>query len=186
MPFLPTKTRLHSFRRFPAAESFCAWKSKSNLPTGPSRKRFYRRRSLARPARGLNFVALFADEENGQTIRALEYEAYPEMAGREIRRLLQEISTRHPCRAAKVIHRVGVIPVGETAIYVGVASPHRGRGHRVARRIHGPAQAGRADLETAGDTVCSRKCKFADFRFRSIRRFTSAATKSSVARRSAG
>jgi molybdopterin molybdotransferase len=65
-------------------------------------------------------------EENGRTIRALEYEAYPEMAGREIRRLLQEISARHPCRAAKVIHRVGVIPVGETAIYVGVASPHRG------------------------------------------------------------
>ena len=25
-----------------------------------------------------------------------------------------------------MIHRVGVIPVGETAIYVGVASPHRG------------------------------------------------------------
>ena len=48
------------------------------------------------------------------------------MAGREIRRLLQEISARHPCRAAKVIHRVGVIPVGETAIYVGVASPHSG------------------------------------------------------------
>ena len=49
MRFLPTKTRLHSFRRFPAAESFCAWKLKSNLPTGPSRKRFYRRGSLARP-----------------------------------------------------------------------------------------------------------------------------------------
>ncbi|MGO9588137.1 MAG: molybdenum cofactor biosynthesis protein MoaE [Limisphaerales bacterium] len=74
----------------------------------------------------LEFRGVVRDEEDGQTIRALEYEAYPEMAGREIRRLLQEISTRHPCRAAKVIHRVGVIPVGETAIYVGVASPHRG------------------------------------------------------------
>jgi molybdopterin molybdotransferase len=47
------------------------------------------------------------------------------MAEREIRRLLTEISARHPCLAAKVIHRVGVIPVGNTAIYVGVASPHR-------------------------------------------------------------
>ena len=74
----------------------------------------------------LEFRGVVRGEENGQTIRALEYEAYPEMAGREIRRLLQEISARHPCRAAKVIHRVGVIPVGETAIYVGVASPHRG------------------------------------------------------------
>ena len=74
----------------------------------------------------LEFRGVVRGEENGQTISALEYEAYPEMAGREIRRLLQEISARHPCRAAKVIHRVGVIPVGETAIYVGVASPHRG------------------------------------------------------------
>jgi len=74
----------------------------------------------------LEFRGVVRGEENGRTIRALEYEAYPEMAGREIRRLLQEISARHPCRAAKVIHRVGVIPAGETAIYVGVASPHRG------------------------------------------------------------
>jgi molybdopterin molybdotransferase len=74
----------------------------------------------------LEFRGKVRGEENGQAIRALEYEAYPEMAGREIRRLLQEISARHPCRAAKVIHRVGVIPVGETAIYVGIASPHRG------------------------------------------------------------
>ena len=74
----------------------------------------------------LEFRGVVRGEENGRTIRAIEYEAYPEMAGREIRRLLQEISARHPCRTAKVIHRVGVIPVGETAIYVGVASPHRG------------------------------------------------------------
>jgi molybdopterin molybdotransferase len=74
----------------------------------------------------LEFRGVVRSEENGQAIRAIEYEAYSEMAGREIRRLLQEISARHPCRAAKVIHRVGVIPVGETAIYVGVASPHRG------------------------------------------------------------
>ena len=48
------------------------------------------------------------------------------MAEREIRRLLKIISARHPCLAATVIHRVGIIPVGETAIYVGVAGRHRG------------------------------------------------------------
>ena len=73
----------------------------------------------------LEFRGVVRGGENGQAISALEYEAYPEMAEREIRRLLTEISTRHLCIAAKVIHRVGVIPVGDTAIYVGVASPHR-------------------------------------------------------------
>ena len=78
-------------------------------------------------ARGawLEFRGVVRREENGRKITALEYEAYPEMASREIRRLLEEISSRHPCLAAKVIHRVGIIPVGETAIYVGIAASHR-------------------------------------------------------------
>jgi molybdopterin molybdotransferase len=71
------------------------------------------------------FRGLVRGEENGGPIAALEYEAYPEMAEREIRRLLAEISVKHPCLAAKVIHRIGVVPVGETAIYVGVAAKHR-------------------------------------------------------------
>ena len=74
----------------------------------------------------LEFRGMVRSEENGGNISALEYEAYPEMAVREIRRILESLATKYPCRAVKVIHRVGVIPVGETAIYVGVASPHRG------------------------------------------------------------
>lgn len=73
----------------------------------------------------LEFRGVVRDLEDGKNISALEYEAYPEMAEREIRRLLETISEKNPCLAAKVIHRVGMIPVGETAIYVGVASPHR-------------------------------------------------------------
>lgn len=74
----------------------------------------------------LEFCGVVRAEENGHAIFALEYEAYPEMAEREIQRILESLSTRHPCLAAKIIHRIGVIPVGETAIYAGVASTHRG------------------------------------------------------------
>jgi molybdopterin molybdotransferase len=73
----------------------------------------------------LEFRGVVRGEENGQSIAALEYEAYLEMAEREIRRLLETLAAKHPCLAARVIHRVGVIPVGETAIYVGVAGRHR-------------------------------------------------------------
>ena len=74
----------------------------------------------------LEFRGAVRGEENNQPIAALEYEAYPEMAEREIRRLLKAISAKNPCLAAKVIHRVGIVPVGEAAIYVGVAAVHRG------------------------------------------------------------
>ncbi|MDE3069067.1 MAG: molybdenum cofactor biosynthesis protein MoaE [Verrucomicrobiota bacterium] len=83
---------------------------------------------LTRPAAGawLEFRGVVRGEEAGQRISALEYEAYPEMARREIRRILEKLAEKFPCLAARVIHRLGVIPVGATAIYVGVASPHRG------------------------------------------------------------
>jgi molybdopterin molybdotransferase len=74
----------------------------------------------------LEFRGVVRGEESGQPISALEYEAYPEMAERELRRILESLAKKFPCLAAKVIHRVGIIPVGDTAIYVGIGAAHRG------------------------------------------------------------
>ena len=74
----------------------------------------------------VEFRGIVRGEENGANISALEYEAYPEMAAREMQRLLQEISLKNPYLAVKVIHRLGIIPIGDTALYVGVAGRHRG------------------------------------------------------------
>ena len=71
------------------------------------------------------FRGLVRGEEDGHPIAALEYEAYSPMAEREMRRILGELSARHPCLAATIIHRIGVVPVGEAAIYIGVAAKHR-------------------------------------------------------------
>jgi molybdopterin synthase catalytic subunit len=73
----------------------------------------------------VEFRGVVRGEENGQLIAALEYEAYSPMAEREMRRLLAEIAATQPCLFVQVIHRIGLIPVGETAIYVGVAGAHR-------------------------------------------------------------
>jgi molybdopterin molybdotransferase len=73
----------------------------------------------------LEFRGLVRGEENDEPISGLEYEAYPEMAEREIRRLLESLARKYPCLAARVIHRFGSIPVGDPAIYVGVAGRHR-------------------------------------------------------------
>jgi molybdopterin molybdotransferase len=73
----------------------------------------------------VEFRGVVRGEENGQVIAALEYEAYSPMAEKEMRRLITEMSQTRPCLVARVIHRVGVVPVGETAIYVGIAGRHR-------------------------------------------------------------
>ena len=99
----------------------------------------------------LEFRGVVRGEENGQEhfrarIRGLSGNGHTRNPAYCLRIFRHDI----PCLAAKVIHRVGIIPVGETAIYVGVASPASRRSHRLAGRIHGPAETGRADLETPG------------------------------------
>ena len=73
----------------------------------------------------VEFRGMVRREENGQAIGALEYEAYSPMAEREMRRIIEETTRRQPCLFVRVIHRLGVIPVGEAAIYVGIAGKHR-------------------------------------------------------------
>src|SRR5581483_811690 len=72
------------------------------------------------------FSGSVRDLENGEKISALEYEAYSPMAENEMRRILESLNEKFPCLAAQVIHRVGIIPVGETAIYICVVAKHRG------------------------------------------------------------
>lgn len=71
------------------------------------------------------FRGIVRGEEDGRPIVALEYEAYASMAERVMRRILDELGAAHPCHYVRVIHRLGVIPVGETAIEVLAASAHR-------------------------------------------------------------
>lgn len=81
--------------------------------------------SVAGAGAGVEFRGVVRGEEQGQPIAALEYEAYAPMAEREMRRILGELTREHDCLAVRVIHRIGVVPVGETAIYIGVAARHR-------------------------------------------------------------
>lgn len=73
----------------------------------------------------LEFRGIVRDEEAGQAIRALRYEAYETMARAEMRRILAEEAAASPCERVVVIHRHGWVGVGEAAIFVGIESRHR-------------------------------------------------------------
>jgi molybdopterin synthase catalytic subunit len=73
----------------------------------------------------VEFRGIVRGIERGATIRGLVYEIYKPMADRLIRRIVEELNGEHPCRAFHVVHRHGVIPVGETAIYVRIEASHR-------------------------------------------------------------
>ena len=71
------------------------------------------------------FTGLVRGEEDVRRIAALEYEAYSPMAENVMRRIVEELGQQQPCLWVRVVHRVGVVPVGEAAIHVVATTSHR-------------------------------------------------------------
>ena len=71
------------------------------------------------------FVGNIRHESHGQQVRWLEYEAYESMAVSEIRKIMEEASRRWDVKGYAVIHRIGTLRPGETAVVIAVATGHR-------------------------------------------------------------
>ena len=55
----------------------------------------------------------------------LDYEAYGPMAEREMARIADELARLHPEAAVLMRHRVGSLAIGDVAVVVAAAAPHR-------------------------------------------------------------
>ena len=67
-------------------------------------------------------------------VEQLEYEAYEEQVEPRLRVIVDEIRARWPSVGRVVlIHRVGVVPVTESAVVVAVSAPHRDEAFLAAR-----------------------------------------------------
>ncbi|MBE7560367.1 molybdenum cofactor biosynthesis protein MoaE [bacterium] len=82
----------------------------------------------------VSFVGRVREYEGEELIDALEYEVYEDMAQVQMQRLADEIENEYPdVRALALVHRVGVIPVGEAAVVVAVGAGHRQEGFAACR-----------------------------------------------------
>jgi len=68
-------------------------------------------------------------------VELLEYEAYVEMAEREMHAIVTGAIERHGLCAAAAEHRVGDVPLSEPSVAVAVSAPHRGEAFAGAREI---------------------------------------------------
>ncbi len=68
-------------------------------------------------------------------VELLEYEAYAEMAEREINQIARGAMDRHGLCAAAAEHRVGIVPLSEPSVAVAVSAPHRDEAFGGAREI---------------------------------------------------
>jgi molybdopterin synthase catalytic subunit len=71
------------------------------------------------------FTGVVRNHHDGREVLWLEYEAYEEMAERQIDNLIAEARRRWPLSEAVIRHRLGHLNIGEVSVVIAVAAPHR-------------------------------------------------------------
>jgi len=71
------------------------------------------------------FVGTVRDHHRGRAVDFLEYQAYDEMAEREMSAIETEAERRFEIGRVAIIHRRGRLEIGEVSVAVAVAAPHR-------------------------------------------------------------
>lgn len=81
------------------------------------------------------FDGVVRNNTHGRQTLFLDYSAYEEMALAQMRVLTQEAIAKFGVRDVALVHRLGKIEVGETSIFIAVASAHRGAAFDACRWV---------------------------------------------------
>lgn len=83
--------------------------------------------AVAHPGAGaiVSFVGVVRDNNRGEGVTHLEYEAYAPMAEKELAKIAAEIATRWPGARTAILHRTGRLEIGEASVVISVSSAHR-------------------------------------------------------------
>ena len=83
----------------------------------------------------VTFAGTARDHAPGRIdVERLEYEAYESEAVRRLGEVAAELRTRWPeVGRVALLHRTGVVPIGEAAVVVAVSAPHRDAAFEAAR-----------------------------------------------------
>jgi molybdopterin synthase catalytic subunit len=83
--------------------------------------------AAAHPAAGatVTFLGTTRNHNDGRQVIRLEYEAYHDMALAEMRKIGDTARHRWPIERIAIVHRIGVVPIGEASVAIAVSAGHR-------------------------------------------------------------
>ncbi|KAK0111268.1 Molybdopterin synthase catalytic subunit [Cadophora gregata] len=74
-------------------------------------------------------IVLFAgttrDNFGGKPVKELQYTSYEPRALQTMLKICHKVKEKHSLISIAMIHRLGVVPIGEESILIAVSSPHR-------------------------------------------------------------
>ena len=92
---------------------------------------------VARHANGATvlFVGTVREVNEGRAVLGIEYEAYTEMAERELAAIAAESAERFRTDDVVVEHRLGRLGLGEASVAIAVAHPRRAQAYDASRWV---------------------------------------------------
>ncbi|HVJ44913.1 MAG TPA: molybdenum cofactor biosynthesis protein MoaE [Luteolibacter sp.] len=83
----------------------------------------------------VTFDGRVRNHNEGSAVAELEYQAYPALVVKAGQRIIEEEAARYGLLKVAAVHRTGRLGIGESAVWVGVASAHRAEAFDGARAI---------------------------------------------------
>ena len=83
----------------------------------------------------LLFLGVVRDHNDGRSVSGMEYEAYTEMAERVLDEIAREAAHVLGTERVAVVHRTGVLEIGEVSVAIAVSSPHRSQAFDASRYV---------------------------------------------------
>jgi len=80
------------------------------------------------------FVGTVREQDGGREVSDLGYSAHPNALA-ELRAVAEQVVAGHPVLAVAAVHRVGDLGIGDLAVVVAVACPHRGAAFTACREL---------------------------------------------------
>jgi molybdopterin synthase catalytic subunit len=71
------------------------------------------------------FIGTVRNHHEGKAVKALKYTAYAPVAEKMIRQIEQDIQAKYGVSYVRVVHRIGHLDIGDTAIIAIAYAPHR-------------------------------------------------------------
>lgn len=83
----------------------------------------------------VTFEGRVRNDNHGRRVEKLEYEAFPEMAEAEGKKIIQEALAKFAIEGAYCVHRTGILGIRDIAIWIVVYAKHREAAYRASEYI---------------------------------------------------
>lgn len=81
------------------------------------------------------FIGTTRNHSRGKPVVKLEYEAYEPMAIKKMNQIENEVRERWEVQKVAIVHRTGVVAIGESSVVIAVSSAHRDEAFTACRYI---------------------------------------------------